>query len=289
MPKHPFRRTRCTAVAYLRASKDEQRLSRHAQRTSIESWATREGVRVAAWCTDQGVRSVSPIAERPGLREALAAIREHRAGVLVVARRDRIARDVVVAALVDRAVTTAGARLVSASGEGNGDSPADAFIRTVIDGAAQYEHGLIRARTCAALAAKRARGERIGSVPFGFALDADGARLVADEREQATIARARKLRSYGLSLRAVAARLAAEGHVSRTKRRFLAEQIARMLDRAPGPGRARRLDISRRSDEFCFSRYERAADLPRHQPPHRRVRQASRDRRLGAESLPRLL
>jgi len=41
--------------------------------------------------------------------------------------------------------------VVSASGEGNGDSPADAFIRTVIDGAAQYEHGLIRARTCAAL------------------------------------------------------------------------------------------------------------------------------------------
>jgi DNA invertase Pin-like site-specific DNA recombinase len=159
MPKLSFRRTRCTAVAYLRASKDEQRLSSHAQRTSIESWATREGVRVAAWCTDQGVRSVSPIAERPGLREALAAIREHRAGVLVVARRDRIARDVVLAALVDRAVTTAGARLVSASGEGNGDSPADAFIRTVIDGAAQCEHGLIRARTCAALAVKRARGE----------------------------------------------------------------------------------------------------------------------------------
>lgn len=97
MPKRPVRRTRCTAIAYLRASKDEQRLSRQAQRTSIEAWAMREGVRVAVWCTDQGVRSVSPIAERPGLRAALAAIREHRAGVLVVARRDRIARHVVLA------------------------------------------------------------------------------------------------------------------------------------------------------------------------------------------------
>jgi len=226
-------RTPRVAIAYLRASKHEQRLSRQAQRASIEAWAKREGLRVAVWCTDQAVRSVSPIAERPGLRAALSALREHRAGMLVVARRDRIARDVVLAALVDRAVTIAGARLVSASGEGNGDSPADAFIRTVIDGAAQYEHGLIRARTCAALAAKRARGERIGSVPFGFALDPDGARLVADEREQATIARARELRTSGLSLRAVAARLAAEGQVSRTRRRFLAEQVARMLDRRP--------------------------------------------------------
>ena len=242
MPKRPVRRPRRTAIAYLRASKDEQRLSGQAQRASIEAWATREGVRVAVWCTDQGVRSVSPIAERPGMRAALAALREHGAAVLVVARRDRIARDVVLAATVERAVTMAGARLVSASGEGNGDSPADAFIRTVIDGAAQYEHGLIRARTCAALAAKRALGERVGSVPFGFALDPEGARLVADVREQATIARARELRTSGLSLRAVAAQLAAEGQVSRTRRRFLAEQVARMLDRRPVPPQRVALD-----------------------------------------------
>jgi site-specific DNA recombinase len=98
--------------------------------------------------------------------------------VVVVAKRDRIARDVVLATRIERAVAMAGARLVSASGEGNGDSPADAFIRTVIYGAAQYVHGLIR--TSAALAAKRARGERVGSVAFGFALCADGVRLVAE-------------------------------------------------------------------------------------------------------------
>jgi site-specific DNA recombinase len=165
------------------------------------------------------------------MRAALAALRQHAAGVFVVARRDRIARDVVIAASVEAAVSLEAARVVSVSGEGNGDSPADAFIRTVIDGAAQYEHGLIRSRTCAALAAKRARGERIGSVPLGFALDTDGVRLVVDEREQATIARARELRASRLSLRAVAARLAAEGRVSRTGRRFVAQQVARMVRR----------------------------------------------------------
>jgi len=223
------------AVAYLRASKNEQRLSRDAQRTAIEAWAHRERVRVAVWCLDQGVRSVSPIPERPALRSAFLALREHKAGVLVVAKRDRIARDVVLAAGVERVVTIAGGRVVSASGEGNGDSPADAFIRTVIDGAAQYERDLIRARTCAALEAKRARGERVGSVPFGLAVHSDGVRLVVNEREQSTIARARELRVCGLSLRAVGSRLAAEGHVSRTGRSFLAQQLARMLDRGrPG-------------------------------------------------------
>ena len=217
------------AIAYLRASKDDQRLSPEAQRASIEAWADREGIRVVAWCVDQGVRSVVPVAERPAMRASLAAIRRHGAGVLVVAKRDRIARDVVLAARVERVVARAGGRVVSVSGEGNGDSPADIFIRTVIDGAAQYELALIAARTRAALAAKRARGERVGSVPFGFALDTDGVRLVHMGHEQAAIARARVLRACGLTLRAIAAQLAAEGHVSRRRRRFLAEQVARML------------------------------------------------------------
>jgi site-specific DNA recombinase len=265
MSKCTATRSSRVAVAYLRASKNEQRLSREAQRAAIEAWAVREGVRVAAWCIDHGVRSISPVAARPALRAALAALRQHAAGVFVVARRDRIARNVVLAASVETAVSLESARVVSASGEGNGDSPADVFIRTVIDGAAQYEHGLIRSRTRAALAAKRARGERIGSVPLGFALDADGVRLVVDEREQATIARVRELRASRLSLRAVAARLTAEGHVSRNRRRFVAQQVARMVQ-----GSVAREGLSTRVPTSTFTDGGRARP-PRRRPP-RQVR-----------------
>jgi Resolvase, N terminal domain len=80
------------AVAYRRASKNEQR--REAQLNAIEAWAKSEGMRVAAWFIDQGVRTISPIDERPALRSAFAGLREYEAGVLVVAKRDRIARDV---------------------------------------------------------------------------------------------------------------------------------------------------------------------------------------------------
>ena len=217
------------AVAYLRASKDEQRLSPEAQRATVEAWAAREGVEVASWHVDQDVCSVTPIDGRPALVAAMAALREHGAGVLVVAKRDRIARDVVLAAGVEREAARLGARVTSASGEGNGDSPADQFMRTVVDGAAQYERGLIRARTKAALAAKSAKGERVGAVPFGFALAADGVHLAAVEGEQATIARARQLAAEGRTLRSVAAQLAAEGHTSRKGGAFFAPQVARML------------------------------------------------------------
>jgi len=219
------------AVSYIRASKEEQRLSPEAQRASIEAWATREGIHVAAWHVDH-VCSVTAVEERPALVKALAALREHGAGILLVAKRDRVARDVVVAATVDRAVASSGARVVSAAGEGNGDAPADQFMRGVIDCAAQYERGLIRARTKAALAAKSAKGERIGAVPYGFALAVDGVHLETDADEQAVIRRARELRAQGWSLREVAASLAHDGHVSRTRRSFDAKQIARMVDTA---------------------------------------------------------
>lgn len=228
------KRVRCgsplVAVAYVRVSKDDQKLGPEAQRASIEAWAAREGVSVVAWHVDQGVCSVTAIDQRPALLAALASLREHGAGVLVVAKRDRVARDVVLTAGVERAAAGAGAVVVSAAGEGNGDSPADGFMRTVIDGAAQYERALIRARTTAALAVIRARGQKTGgSVPYGYSVAADGRTLIAVEAEQRTIARARALAAEGRSLRAVAAQLAAEGHTSRKGSPFCAAQVGRML------------------------------------------------------------
>ncbi len=144
-------------VAYLRASTEDQKLGPEAQRAAIEAWAAQAGITVAAWHVDSGVSGGSALDARPALGAALAALRGMGAGVLVVAKRDRLARDVAVAAMIEKATLAAGARVVSADGAGNGDSPADAFMRTLLDGAAAYESELIRARTKAALAAKRAR------------------------------------------------------------------------------------------------------------------------------------
>ena len=215
------------AVAYIRVSKDDQKLGPDAQRASIEAWAACEGVQVAAWHVDQGVCSVTAIDQRPA---ALGSLREHGAGVLVVAKRDRIARDPVLTAGVERAAAAAGAVVQSSAGEGNGSTPADEFMRGVIDSASRYERALIRARTTAALAVIRGRGQKTGgSVPYGYTLAADGRTLVAVEHEQATIARARALAVEGRSQRAVAAQLAAEGHVSRKGVAFFAAQVGRML------------------------------------------------------------
>ena len=220
------------AIGYLRVSTEDQRLGPEAQRDAIATWAARAGVTVAAWFTDAGVSGGADVADRPALVAALQALREHRAGVLAVAKRDRIARDVVIAGLVDRAVTEAGACVVSADGCGNGQEAADAFMRTILDGAAQYERALIRQRTRAALAAKRARGERAGAVPFGYRLADDGARLVPEPDEKRVIARVRELRAAGRSLRGIVADLAGSGLVGRTRRPLGLTQVARIAESA---------------------------------------------------------
>ena len=207
-------------VAYVRVSTDEQHLGVEAQRAAIVAWGNVQKVVVDPFHEDIGLSGAAAIEARPGLLAALHDLRETRAGFLVVARRDRIARDVVVAAMVERAAAKCGALVASADGTGNGSSPADAFMRTVIDGAAAYERALIRARTKAALAAKRDRGERVGGVPFGYRLGDDAVRVVEDEHEQATLRLARTLRSDGFTLRAIRAELTARGVLSRNGRPF---------------------------------------------------------------------
>jgi DNA invertase Pin-like site-specific DNA recombinase len=216
------------AVAYLRVSTEEQHLGPEAQRAAIEHWATRDRVTMVAWHTDAGVSGAAELQVRPGLGAALDDMKRLRAGVLVVARRDRLARDVVIAATIERAVTQRGGRVVSADGVGNGDAPADQFMRTILDGAAAYERALIRARTSAALKARRRRGERAGNVPWGYDADAVG-KLSRDDEEHRAAERIHALRTEGRSLRAIVRVIAEEGFVARTGKALGLTQVARIV------------------------------------------------------------
>jgi DNA invertase Pin-like site-specific DNA recombinase len=130
--------------------------------------------------------------------------------LLVAAKRDRIARDVWVAATVERLAQNAGARVVTADGVSTEDTPEGMLMRTIVDAFASYERAVIRSRTRAALAVKRAPGERLGGdVPVGY--QAEGRRLVANPAEQAVLGRVREMRGRGLSIARVAAVLNAEG------------------------------------------------------------------------------
>jgi DNA invertase Pin-like site-specific DNA recombinase len=216
-----------SVVVYLRVSTEDQNLGPDAQRAACARWAAANGARIVSTHEDLGVSGAAPLDERPGLLAAVEALKAHGAGVLLVAKRDRLARDVVLAAMVERLAERHGARILAADGTGNGEGPEAQLMRGIVDVFAQYERALIRARTKAALAVKRTRGEKTGgAVPYGSRIAADGVHLEADPDEAAVVARARALRAEGLTLRAVAARLEAEGFTPRGGGRWHPQTVA---------------------------------------------------------------
>lgn len=217
------------AIGYLRASTDRQDLSPLAQREAIEGWAASHGVEVASWHFDKAVSGTSPMEERPQLAAALADLKQHQAGLLLVARRDRVARDAVVAGVIEQAVRQLGAELVSADGIANGGDAADVLLRGILNHVSAYEVAMIRTRIRAALAVKKGRSERVGGIPYGYRLEEDGVHLVADPSEQEVMELARDLRAEGFTFRDIAESLEGLGHLSRTGRRFHPEQVCRML------------------------------------------------------------
>lgn len=221
------------AIGYVRVSTDEQALGPDAQRAALERWAAAQGVRLVAIHSDLGVSGAAELDKRPGLLAALDALVEHGAGLLLVGKRDRLARDVVLAAMVGRLVERAGARIVSADGAGNDEGPAGELMRTMLDAFAQYERQIIRARTRAALQVKRNRQEYTGgAAPYGWRLAADGQHLEALEAEQAILRGARALQAAGLSLRAIGAELERRGMLGRAGGRWNPASV-RSLVRAP--------------------------------------------------------
>lgn len=218
-------------LAYLRVSTTDQSESGAglaAQKDACQAWAARQGDTVAAVFEDPGVSGSKSLEHRPALLELLAGLK--RGDVVLVAKRDRVARDVVISAMVEAAVERKGARLVSAAGEGSeDDSPAGLLMKRLIDSFAEYERAVIASRTKAALQAKKRRNERVGAIQYGYHLAADGVHLEADAAEQAVIREARRLRDSGLSLGKVAAELAKQGLLSRVGRPFVAQQVKNML------------------------------------------------------------
>jgi len=225
------------AVPYLRVSDDKQAesgLGLAAQEDACRACARRLGLELGTVhvTRDEGVSSVDPLDKRPELLEAIAEL--GRGDVLIVSKRDRIARDPIITAMIEAAVQRRGARIISAAGEGTeSDGPTDVLMRRIVDAFAEYERLVIKARTKSALAVKRSRGERLGGrVEYGFTVADDGVHLVPDPGEQEVLGMIRTMRAAGMTLQAIAAALDARGIHRREGSRWDHRFISRLLKRA---------------------------------------------------------
>ena len=96
---------------------------------------------------------------------SLAAVRDRIAAGLLVAKMDRLSRSVVDGAGLIEAARREGWALHFADLDIDTRTPAGEMSANIIISGSQYERRLINQRTRDALAARRARGERLGTMP----------------------------------------------------------------------------------------------------------------------------
>ena len=217
-------------IAYLRVSTDEQAQSGLGLDAQLDAITRAIGAPEAVY-RDEGISGSK--AGRPGLLDALGALKE--GDVLAVAKRDRLARDMMLSAWIEKEAKKRKARILSAAGEGTeNDDPASQLMRRIVDAFAEYERNLIGARTTAALEQKRRRGEKTGGdIPFGYVLGADGIHLEEDPDEQRVLSLICELREQGWTLRQIGAEMERRGITTKSgKTSWNPNTITKLLKRA---------------------------------------------------------
>ena len=227
------------ALGYTRCSTQEQSdsgLGLDAQAERIRAYAALKGLDLVEIVTDAGVSGGKPLASRTGGSRLLKALRGHRAGAVVMLKLDRgfrNARDCLTT-MEQWEKSRVALHVVDLGGNAiDTTSAAGRFMLVVLAGAAEMERNLTRERTRAAMAVKRANAQRVGSVPYGFDLGDDGATLVLNQAEQATIADIQTLRASGKTLKGIARVLTERGVPTKTGRSKLWTHtaVARILNR----------------------------------------------------------
>lgn len=161
-------------VGYARCSTDEQDLQ--VQRDAL----ARLGVAAERIYADHGRTGANR--DRPGLREALAALRP--GDTLVVTKLDRLARSVKDAADISEELTARGLSLSIGGSVHDPTDPVGRLLFNALAMVAEFERDIIRARTREGMAVARARGRLKGRQPKLTAAQQKQVIRLMDEGEQ---------------------------------------------------------------------------------------------------------
>lgn len=217
-------------LGYVRVSTDRQAergVSLEAQAEKIRAMAVVQGSEVAEIIVDGG-ESAKSLA-RPGMAKLLAMVDAREVRTVIIAKLDRLTRSVRdLCELLER-FERRGVSLVSVAESLDTGSAGGRLVLNIMTAVSQWEREAIGERTRDALRHKRSQGERVGTVPYGSRLGADGDHLEPDPAEQATLAEIDRLRQEGSSMRRIARALNQQDCRTRRGTPWGLESVARVL------------------------------------------------------------
>jgi DNA invertase Pin-like site-specific DNA recombinase len=212
------------------------------QRAAIRKWATANGHKVVAWQTDV-ISGASELRDRAGWCEAAALVKSGKAQGVVVARLDRLARDVMVQELLLHKLSDLGGVVLSTRESedellnGASKDPSRKLIRVICGAISEYDREMTVDRLAAGRQAKATRGGYAhGALPYGYR-SAKG-KLVPVPAEQRALAKMKALASQAVPINEIARVLTAEGYPTKRGGRWCGATVARIHKRANTTGTA---------------------------------------------------
>lgn len=200
------------AVGYARVSSQDQAesgLSLTHQENKIRAYATALDIELTGIAVDAGYSAKS--LNRPAMQEVMNQVKSGAVDCVIILKLDRLTRSVKDLGAVVELFEKTGAALISVQDSINTATAAGRLVLNVLGSVAQWEREAVGERTKAALSVKKSAGQRVGEIPFGYALADDGITLEPVAAELEAIAMMKELRANGASFAKIALELEARG------------------------------------------------------------------------------
>ena len=201
------------AIGYVRVSTDEQAregVSLENQKEKIAAYCGLNDLVLAEIIEDAGKSAKS--LNRDGMRRLLSLVKRREISAVIVYKLDRLSRSVKDTITLIETFEKHHTAFHSVQDRIDTRSATGRFFLNIMSSLAQMERELIGERTRDALSLKIIKGERVGQVPYGYELAADGRTLIENAREQEAVALIEELHRNGRTYRAICRELEARGY-----------------------------------------------------------------------------
>jgi len=212
-------------IGYTRVSTEEQAtsgVSLQAQVEKLRAYASCYDLEIVEIIEDGGQSAKS--LNRPGIQRALQMMREGQAAGLLVAKLDRLTRSIVdLNTLISEYFSEKSkyqSTLFSVADQVDTRSAGGRLVLNVLMSVAQWEREAIGERTKAALSYKKSQGVKLGRPE----------KQIIDPEEVRTFNYIKELRAQGLTYRAIAERLQAEGYKTFRGGKWYATSVKNILE-----------------------------------------------------------
>jgi len=216
-------------VGYVRVSSDKQAdagMSLEVQESQIIKYAELYDIGLGEIIMDAGESAKS--LKRPGMLRLIELMDSNLCQGVLIVKLDRLTRSVKDLCYLLERYFSKDKVLISVQEKIDTNSAMGRMVMNVVMSISQWEREATSERTKSVLQHKKTKGERIGNIPFGYKLAADGIHLEEDLSEQRVIDFIKTQRSTGKTLAEISVDLANEQLYSRYYKPFNLSQISKM-------------------------------------------------------------